>query len=65
MKILLVIISGAGPPLEIFNFTPKSPSIPPGLWLAERIIPPIAFSFLIKCDVAGVDNKPHFGTIIF
>lgn len=37
---------------------PKSPSGPPGLWLAVRIIPPIALIFLIMQDTAGVERIP-------
>ena len=36
-----VTFSGAGPPLPILYLMPKSPSGPPGLWLADRISPPI------------------------
>jgi hypothetical protein len=32
-----VTFSGAGPPLETLYLIPKSPSGPPGLWLADRI----------------------------
>ena len=41
-KIASVIFSGAGPPAPMLYLTPKSPSGPPGLWLAERMIPPKA-----------------------
>jgi hypothetical protein len=33
---------GAGPPLAMLYLMPKSSSGPPGLWLAERIKPPLA-----------------------
>ena len=41
-KIASVIFSGAGPPALMLYLTPKSPCGPPGLWLAERMIPPNA-----------------------
>ena len=42
-KIASVIFSGAGPPLPILYLMPKSPFGPPGLWLAERMMPPKAW----------------------
>ena len=41
-KIASVIFSGAGPPLPMLYLMPKSPSGPPGLWLADRMMPPKA-----------------------
>eukprot|EP01041_Mallomonas_annulata_P023754 gene23754-44328_t len=40
-----------------FYFTPKSPSGPPGLWLADRMIAPCAPVVRTRCDAAGVDNR--------
>ena len=57
-EILPVIASGAGPPLEILNLIPKSPLGPPGLWLAVRMIPPIALIFRMMQDTAGVESIP-------
>ena len=54
--------SGAGPPLPALYLMPKSPSGPPGLWLAERMMPPAPCS-RIRCDAAGVDSKPPCPTI--
>jgi hypothetical protein len=45
------------------NLIPKSLSGPPGLWLAVKIMPPVAFLFLIRCDTAGVDKSPCWPTI--
>jgi hypothetical protein len=53
-----VIDSGVGPPLAPLIFTPKSPSGPPGLWLAERITPPIAWCWRIRLEAAGVERMP-------
>ena len=39
-KIRSVTFSGAGPPLPILYLIPKSPSGPPGLWLADSTMPP-------------------------
>ena len=50
--------SGAGPPLEPLIFTPKSPSGPPGLWLAERMMPAAAAWRRIRFDAAGVERMP-------
>jgi hypothetical protein len=44
-KIASVIFSGAGPPLPILYLMPKSSVGPPGLWLAERMMPPKALYF--------------------
>lgn len=46
------------PPFAVLNLTPKSPSGPPWLWLAVRIIPPMALYFLITQEMAGVDIIP-------
>lgn len=46
------------PPLEILNLIPKSPLGPPGLWLAVRMIPPMALIFLMMQDTAGVERIP-------
>jgi len=46
------------PPFLVLNLIPKSLSGPPGLWLAVKIMPPVAFLFLIRCDTAGVDSSP-------
>lgn len=46
------------PPLEILNLIPKSPLGPPGLWLAVRMIPPMALIFLMMHDTAGVERIP-------
>ena len=37
---------------------PKSPAGPPGLWLADRMIPPTAPFFRIRLLAAGVDRIP-------
>ena len=50
------------PPFEILYFTPKSASGPPGLWLAVRMIPPLASYFLMTQDTAGVDIRPSWAT---
>ena len=49
-KIASVTPSGAGPPLAVLNLMPKSSSGPPGLWLAERMMPPLV---LVFADKAG------------
>ena len=54
----LVRDSGAGPPLAPFTLTPKSPSAPPGLWLALRMMPPIAWRWRIRWEAAGVERMP-------
>lgn len=46
------------PPFAVLNLMPKTPSGPPGLWLALRIIPPMALYFLITQEMAGVDIIP-------
>jgi hypothetical protein len=53
-----VTFSGAGPPLPVLYLMPKSPSGPPGLWLAERISPPQVPCLRITQDAAGVDRMP-------
>jgi hypothetical protein len=50
--------SGAGPPLAMLNLTPKSPSGPPGLWLAESTSPPIALRWRMMLLAAGVERNP-------
>ena len=50
--------SGAGPPLSMLYLTPKSPSGPPGLWLAERMKPPAAPRSRITALAAGVLRIP-------
>ena len=62
-KIASVIFSGAGPPFEALYLMPKSPSGPPGLWLADRMIPPKAFRWRMRFDAAGVDRMPPCPTI--
>lgn len=52
------LVGSTVPPLAVLNWMPKSPSGPPGLWLAVRIIPPIALIFLMTQDAAGVDMMP-------
>lgn len=46
------------PPFAVLNLMPKSPSGPPGLWLAVRMIPPMALYFLITQEMAGLDIIP-------
>jgi len=41
---------------------PKSPSGPPGLWLAERMIPPLALRSRIMSEAAGVERMPPWPT---
>ncbi len=53
-----VTCSGAGPPFARLYLTPKSPLGPPGLWLADRMIPPFALRSRITHDAAGVDRMP-------
>ena len=53
-----VTCSGAGSPFEALNFTPKSPSAPPGLWLAESMIPPQTPYLRMTHEAAGVDRMP-------
>ena len=42
---------------------PKSSSGPPGLWLAERMMPPKAARLRITALAAGVDRMPFWPTI--
>ena len=53
-----VTCSGAGPPLAILYLTPKSPFGPPGLWLADRTMPPRAACLRMTQDIAGVERSP-------
>ncbi|MNU00536.1 hypothetical protein D3C72_2436860 [compost metagenome] len=53
-----VTLSGAGPPAAMLYLTPKSPSGPPGLWLADRMMPPEAWRLRITQLTAGVDRMP-------
>lgn len=46
------------PPLAVLNLMPKSPLGPPGLWLAVRMMPPMALIFLMMQDTAGVERMP-------
>ena len=57
-KIASVTLSGAGPPLAVLNLIPKSPSGPPGLWLADRMMPPIAPCLRMTQEAAGVESSP-------
>src|SRR3546814_17219011 len=41
---------------------PKSPSGPPGLWLAERMRPPSVLRARITAEAAGVDRMPFCPT---
>src|SRR3546814_7095329 len=50
--------SGAGPPAGMLYLRPKSPSGPPGLWLAERMRPPSVLRARITAEAAGVDRMP-------
>ena len=59
-----MIRSGAGPPLPALYLMPKSPSGPPGLWLADRTMPPNAARFLITQLAAGVERMPRRPTRI-
>ena len=59
-KIASVIFSGAGPPFPILYLMPKSSCGPPGLWLAERMIPPNALYLRMMWEAAGVDNGELF-----
>ena len=49
--------------MAMLYFTPKSASGPPGLWLADRMIPPSAPRARISADAAGVDMSPQHPTI--
>jgi hypothetical protein len=53
-----VTFSGAGPPFPVLYLMPKSSSGPPGLWLAERMMPPKARCLRMTHDIAGVDRMP-------
>ena len=53
-----MIFSGAGPPFDALYLMPKSPSGPPGLWLADRMMPPKACRTRIRFEAAGVDRMP-------
>ncbi len=55
-KIASVTLSGAGPPFGVLNFTPKSSSGPPGLWLADKMMPPSVLRRRIRCEAAGVER---------
>jgi hypothetical protein len=54
-----VSFSGAGPPLAALNLIPKSPSGPPGLWLADRMIAPNALRLRTTQLAAGVERMPR------
>ena len=41
---------------------PKSPSGPPGLWLADRMMPPWVWYLRITWETAGVDSSPPWPT---
>ncbi len=56
--IFSVNFSGAELPVAMLYFMPKSPSGPPGLWLADKIIPPKASWRRITHDAAGVERIP-------
>merc|ERR1719498_736190 len=60
--ILLVMVSGAGPPFSQLYLIPKSSLMPPGLWEAEQMKPPKGTPPLplarITADVAGVERRP-------
>ena len=58
-----VSFSGAGPPLAALNLTPKSSSMPPGLWLADRMKPPSVLFSRMRLDAAGVERIPPWPTI--
>lgn len=51
-------VSQIPPPFATLNLIPKSPPGPPELWLAVRMIPPMALIFLMMQDTAGVDRRP-------
>jgi hypothetical protein len=61
-EISAVTFSGAGPPLATLYLMPKSPSGPPRLWLAERMIPPTAPRLRMMQEAAGVDRMPPVPT---
>ena len=50
--------SGAGPPLPMLYLMPKSSVGPPGLWLAERMMPPKARCLRMTLEAAGVERMP-------
>ena len=52
-----VMFSAAGPPLEALYLMPKSALGPPGLWLAERMMPPKVSYLRMTQDAAGVDSS--------
>lgn len=58
IKLAILKMTANSPPLEILNLIPKSPLGPPGLWLAVRMIPPMALIFLMMQDTAGVERIP-------
>ena len=60
-----VRLSGAGPPLAALNLMPKSPSGPPGLWLADSTSPPMAPRLRMRLEAAGVDRMPPWPTTTF
>ena len=62
-KIASVIFSGAGPPLAMLYLMPKSPSGPPGLWLADRMMPPNVLYLRMRLEAAGVDSMPPCPTM--
>ena len=64
-KIASVTFSGAGPPLGVLNLMPKSPSGPPGLWLAERMMPPAVPFLRMRWEAAGVESSPPWPTMTF
>jgi hypothetical protein len=64
-KIASVIFSGAGPPFSMLYLMPKSPSGPPGLWLAESTMPPKAPCLRITQLTAGVERMPPRPTNTF
>ena len=53
-----VMVSEAGPPAAPLNLMPKSSSGPPGLWLAERMMPPWALYLRMMQEAAGVERMP-------
>ena len=57
-KMASVTFSGAGPPLAVLNLMPKSPFGPPGLWLAERMMPPAVAFLRMRLEAAGVESRP-------
>ena len=56
-----VISSGTSPSDELY-LTPKSPSMPPGLWLAERIIRRRPPCLADHAGDRGVERIPPFAT---